>query len=50
VHSAIDIGALTRDFTKWDDQPTSLQHFDQRLAALDKTDNICLFALARQSK
>ena len=21
------IGALTRDFTKWDDQPTSLQHF-----------------------
>src|SRR5690242_17764130 len=27
VHSAIDIGALTRDFTKWDDQPTSLQHF-----------------------
>src|SRR5262249_44544815 len=27
VHSAIDIAALTRDFTKWDDQPTSLQHF-----------------------
>jgi len=27
VHSAVDIGALTRDFTKWDDQPTSLQHF-----------------------
>jgi acetolactate synthase-1/2/3 large subunit len=27
VHSAIDIGAITRDFTKWDDQPTSLQHF-----------------------
>ena len=27
VHSAIDIGAVTRDFTKWDDQPTSLQHF-----------------------
>jgi len=27
VHSAIDIGALTRDFTKWDDQPTTLQHF-----------------------
>jgi acetolactate synthase I/II/III large subunit len=27
VHSAVDIGAITRDFTKWDDQPTSLQHF-----------------------
>ena len=26
-HSAIDPGALTRDFTKWDDQPGSLQHF-----------------------
>ncbi|MCC6776371.1 MAG: twin-arginine translocation signal domain-containing protein [Hyphomicrobiales bacterium] len=27
VHSAVDIGALVRDFVKWDDQPTSLQHF-----------------------
>jgi acetolactate synthase-1/2/3 large subunit len=27
VHSAVDINAITRDFTKWDDQPTSLQHF-----------------------
>ena len=27
VHSAVDISAITRDFTKWDDQPTSLQHF-----------------------
>jgi acetolactate synthase-1/2/3 large subunit len=27
VHSAIDIGTISRDFTKWDDQPTSLQHF-----------------------
>ena len=26
-HSAIDPAALTRDFTKWDDQPVSLQHF-----------------------
>jgi len=26
-HSAIDPAALTRDFTKWDDQPASLQHF-----------------------
>jgi thiamine pyrophosphate-dependent acetolactate synthase large subunit-like protein len=28
-HSAQDISALTRDFTKWDDQPVSLQHFAQ---------------------
>jgi acetolactate synthase I/II/III large subunit len=27
VHSAVDVGALVRDFTKWDDQPASLQHF-----------------------
>jgi acetolactate synthase-1/2/3 large subunit len=27
VHSAVDIGAVVRDYTKWDDQPTSLQHF-----------------------
>jgi acetolactate synthase-1/2/3 large subunit len=27
VHSAVDIGANVRDFTKWDDQPASLQHF-----------------------
>jgi acetolactate synthase-1/2/3 large subunit len=27
VHSGIDIGAAVRDYTKWDDQPTSLQHF-----------------------
>jgi acetolactate synthase-1/2/3 large subunit len=26
-HSAIDPGALVRDFVKWDDQPASLQHF-----------------------
>jgi thiamine pyrophosphate-dependent acetolactate synthase large subunit-like protein len=29
IHSAVDINALVRDFTKWDDQPTSLQHFAQ---------------------
>jgi len=28
-HSAQDIAALTRDFTKWDDQPVSLPHFAQ---------------------
>ncbi len=28
-HSAQDIGALTRDFTKWDDTPVSAQHFAQ---------------------
>ena len=27
VHSGVDIGALVREFTKWDDQPASLQHF-----------------------
>ena len=28
-HSAQDIGALVREFTKWDDQPVSLPHFAQ---------------------
>src|SRR5215470_6161501 len=28
-HSAQDINAIVRDFTKWDDQPVSLQHFAQ---------------------
>jgi acetolactate synthase I/II/III large subunit len=27
VHSAVDPAAIVRDFVKWDDQPTSLQHF-----------------------
>jgi thiamine pyrophosphate-dependent acetolactate synthase large subunit-like protein len=30
-HSAQDINAIVRDFTKWDDQPVSLQHFAQSL-------------------
>ncbi len=29
LHSAQDLGALARDFTKWDDQPYSLEHFAQ---------------------
>ena len=29
IHSAQDINALVRDFTKWDDTPVSLQHFGQ---------------------
>ena len=29
VHSAQDINALVRDFTKWDDTPVRLQHFAQ---------------------
>jgi acetolactate synthase-1/2/3 large subunit len=29
VHSAQDINALVRDFTKWDDTPVSAQHFAQ---------------------
>jgi acetolactate synthase-1/2/3 large subunit len=28
-HAAQDINALVRDFTKWDDQPVSAQHFAQ---------------------
>jgi acetolactate synthase-1/2/3 large subunit len=28
-HSAQDINAIVRDFTKWDDTPVSLQHFAQ---------------------
>jgi acetolactate synthase I/II/III large subunit len=31
IHSAQDINALVRDFTKWDDQPASLQHFAQSM-------------------
>ena len=27
MHSAVDIAAIVRDYTKWDDQPASLQHF-----------------------
>lgn len=27
VHSALDPGALVRDFVKWDSQPATLQHF-----------------------
>src|SRR5262245_53270340 len=29
IHSAQDVNALVRDFTKWDDTPVSLQHFAQ---------------------
>src|SRR5580658_6832051 len=32
VHSAVDIGELVREFTKWDDQPASLQHFAESMA------------------
>ena len=28
-HSAQDINAIVRDYTKWDDKPVSLQHFAQ---------------------
>src|SRR6202050_4523072 len=27
LHAGVDIGQLVREFTKWDDQPASLQHF-----------------------
>ncbi len=36
THSAQDINAIVRDFTKWDDQPVSLQHFAQSLARAHK--------------
>ena len=32
VHSGVDVGALVRDFTKWDDQPASLQHLAESAA------------------
>jgi acetolactate synthase-1/2/3 large subunit len=32
LHSAVDIGQLVREFTKWDDQPASLQHFAESTA------------------
>jgi thiamine pyrophosphate-dependent acetolactate synthase large subunit-like protein len=31
THSAQDINAIVRDFTKWDDTPVSLQHFAQSM-------------------
>jgi acetolactate synthase I/II/III large subunit len=35
-HSAQDINALVRDFTKWDDAPASLQHFAQSFVRMYK--------------
>jgi acetolactate synthase-1/2/3 large subunit len=31
VHAGVDINAIVRDFTKWDDQPTTLQHFAESM-------------------
>jgi acetolactate synthase-1/2/3 large subunit len=31
AHSGLDINAIVRDFTKWDDQPTNLQHFAESM-------------------
>jgi thiamine pyrophosphate-dependent acetolactate synthase large subunit-like protein len=31
IHSAQDINAIVRDFTKWDDTPVSLQHYAQSM-------------------
>jgi acetolactate synthase-1/2/3 large subunit len=33
VHAAVDIAAGVRDYTKWDDQPISLQHSPSRRCA-----------------
>jgi acetolactate synthase-1/2/3 large subunit len=38
-HSAQDINALVRDFTKWDDTPVSLQHFAQSFVRAYKIAN-----------
>jgi acetolactate synthase I/II/III large subunit len=37
VHSGVDIGAIVRDFTKWDDQPASLQHFAESAVRANKS-------------
>jgi thiamine pyrophosphate-dependent acetolactate synthase large subunit-like protein len=39
LHSAQDINALVRDFTKWDDTPVSLQHFAQSFVRATKMAN-----------
>src|SRR5262249_13087986 len=36
IHSAQDINALVRDFTKWDDNPVSPQHFAQSFVRMYK--------------
>src|ERR1700681_3654191 len=36
LHSAQDINALVRDYTKWDDNPVSLQHFAQSFVRMYK--------------
>jgi acetolactate synthase I/II/III large subunit len=36
THSAQDINAIVRDFTKWDDTPVSLQHFAQSFVRATK--------------
>jgi acetolactate synthase I/II/III large subunit len=36
-HSAQDINAIVRDFTKWDDTPASLQHFAQSFVRMYRT-------------
>ena len=36
IHSAQDINAIVRDFTKWDDNPVSLQHFAQSFVRMYK--------------
>jgi acetolactate synthase I/II/III large subunit len=35
-HSAQDINAIVRDYTKWDDNPVSLQHFAQSFVRMYK--------------
>ena len=35
-HSAQDINAIVRDYTKWDDNPVSAQHFAQSFVRMYK--------------
>jgi thiamine pyrophosphate-dependent acetolactate synthase large subunit-like protein len=48
LHSAQDPIAMVRDFTKWDDQPTSLQHFAEsmvrayRIAMTPPLEPVCI--------
>ncbi|MBI4247290.1 MAG: thiamine pyrophosphate-binding protein [Candidatus Rokubacteria bacterium] len=41
IHSAQDPAAIVRDFTKWDDQPVSLQHFAESVVRAWKSTLTC---------
>jgi thiamine pyrophosphate-dependent enzyme/TAT (twin-arginine translocation) pathway-exported protein len=39
LHAGVDIGQIVREFTKWDDQPASLQHFAESATRLQDRDD-----------